>query len=140
MIGALPAGYLGLRIGRRNAILAGFALMAGCLLGLDRVTQMSHAVPLLVLASAAWTLPTVNAYPLFVELVPQGLRGVLASLYLLCMGLGGALGDPLNGVLFDLLRGYRPLFLVMATYTTLAFLAVLLVPRGTGEADTGVSR
>jgi hypothetical protein len=26
---------------------------------------------------------------------------------------------------------------MMAVYTTLAFLAVLLVPRGMGEADTG---
>jgi predicted MFS family arabinose efflux permease len=137
VIGALPAGYLGVRIGRRNAILVGFALMTACLLGLDRVTQMGQAVPLLALASAAWTFPTVNAYPLFVELVPPRLRGVLASLYLLCMALGGAIGDPFNGVLFDLVGGYGPLFLVMASYAALAFVAVLLVPRGTGEADTG---
>jgi hypothetical protein len=26
---------------------------------------------------------------------------------------------------------------MMASYTALAFLAVLLIPRGTGEADTG---
>lgn len=137
VVGALPAGWLGVRVGRRNTILAGFALMAACLLALDRVGGIGQAVPLLALASAAWTLPTVNAYPLFVEPVPERLRGVLASLYLLCMGIGGALGDPLNGAMFDLMGGYRPLFLVMASYTALAFLAVLLVPRGTGEADTG---
>jgi predicted MFS family arabinose efflux permease len=62
VIGALPAGYLGVRIGRRNAILAGFALM------------------------------TVNTYPLFV---------------------------------------------LMASYPALAFAAVLRVPRGAGETDTG---
>jgi MFS family permease len=137
VVGALPAGYLGVRLGRRNAILAGFALMTGCLFGLNQVTQIGQAVPLLALASASWTLPTVNAYPLFVELVPQRLRGVLASLYLLCMALGGAIGDPFNGAVFDLLGGYRPLFLMMASYTALAFLAVLRIPRGTGEADTG---
>lgn len=58
-------------------------------------------------------------------------------MFLLCAALGGALGDPLNGRLFDLLDGYRTLFLVMAGYTALAFVAVLQVPRGTGEADTG---
>ena len=62
---------------------------------------------------------------------------MLAALYLLCMALGGVFGDPLNGGLFDLAAGYRPLFLLMAGYTALAFGAVLLVPRGTGEADTG---
>jgi MFS family permease len=135
--GALPAGIIGTRIGRRNAMLLGFALMTICLLALDRVTQASHATALLALASASWTLPTVNAYPLFVEPIPPERRGVLAALFLLCQALGGAIGDPLNGTLFDLLDGYRPLFLLMAVYAAIALLAVLFVPPGTGEADTG---
>ena len=137
VIGALPAGVIGARIGRRNAMLLGFALMAACLLALDRVTSVSQAAPLLALASASWTLPTVNAYPLFVEPIPRQHRGVLAALYLLCMALGGAIGDPLNGAIFDLAASYRPLFLMMAGYTVLAVAAVLFVPRGAGEADTG---
>jgi len=134
VIGALPAGFIGSRIGRRNAMLLGFALMAVCLFALNSVTTIAQATPLLALASASWTLPTVNAYPLFVEPVPRERRGILAALFLLCMALGGAIGDPLNGSLFDLFGGYRPLFLMMATYTALAFVAVLLVPRGAGEA------
>ena len=137
MIGALPAGLIGVRIGRRNAMLLGFAMMAICLLALDWVTDASQAVPLLALASASWTLPTVNAYPLFVEPIPRQRRGVLAALFLLSMALGGAIGDPVNGALFDLVDSYRPLFLMMAAYTALAFVVVLLVPRGAGEADTG---
>lgn len=136
VVGALPAGFIGVRIGRRNAILVGFATMAACMLALDRVTQMNQVIPLLALASASWALPTVNAYPLFVEPVPRQFRGVLASLYLLCAALGGAIGDPLNGRLFDLFNGYRALFLLMTCYTALAFVAVLFVPRGVGEADT----
>ena len=137
VIGALPAGFVGVRIGRRNAMVLGFAVLTCCLLALDRVTQMAHAVPLLALASASWTFPTVNAYPLFIEPVPRHLRGLLASLFLLCLALGGAVGDPLNGRLFDLLDGYRALFLVMAGYATLALVAVLFVPRGAGEAESG---
>ena len=45
------------------------------------------------------------------------------------MALGGALGDPLNGGLFDLFVGYRPLFVMMAAYTALACVAVQLVQR-----------
>ena len=137
VIGALPAGIIGVRIGRRTAMLLGFALMAACLLALDEVTRPEQAVPLLALASASWTLPMVNAYPLFVEPVPRSQRGLLTALFLLSMALGGAIGDPLNGRLFDLFDGYRPLFLMMAGYTALAFVAVLLVPRGAGEAGTG---
>jgi len=137
VIGALPAGFIGVHMGRRNTILVGFAAMAACMFALDRVTQMNQAIPLIALASASWALPTVNAYPLFVEQVPSQRRGVLAALYLLCLALGGAIGDPLNGRLFDLLNGYRALFLLMACYTALAFVAVLFIPRGVGEADTG---
>jgi maltose/moltooligosaccharide transporter len=137
MIGALPAGFIGTRIGRRTAMLLGFGVMACCLLALDRVTDLTYATPLLALASAGWALPTVNAYPLFVEPIPRSARGVLSALFLLSMALGGAIGDPLNGRLFDIFDGYRPLFLMMALYTGLAFVVVLFIPRGTGEADTG---
>lgn len=139
VIGALPAGFIGVRIGRRNAILLGFAMMAASMFALDRVTTMNSAIPLIALASASWALPTVNAYPLFIELVPRHIRGVLAALYLLCAALGGALGDPLNGGLFDLLNSYRAMFLVMTAYIALAFVSVLFIPRGVGEADTGES-
>ena len=137
VIGALPAGFIGVRVGRRNTILIGYAMMAVCMFALDRVTQMNTAIPLIALASASWALPTVNAYPLFIELVPRHIRGVLAALFLLCIALGGAIGDPLNGRLFDLLNSYRAMFLLMTCYTALAFVAVLFVPKGVGEADTG---
>jgi maltose/moltooligosaccharide transporter len=136
VIGALPAGVIGVRIGRRNAMLLGFGLMFVCFVALDRVTQVSQAIPLLALASAGWTFPAVNAYPLFIEQIPRHARGVLAAIFLLCMALGGAIGDPLNGTVFDLLDGYRPLFLMMAGYTALAFVTVICVPHGAGEAST----
>jgi MFS family permease len=137
VIGALPAGAVGVRIGRRNAMLLGFALMAACLLALDSVPGVSATVPILALASASWALPMVNAYPLFVEPIPRQRRGVLTGMFLLSIALGGAIGDPFNGSLFDLLDGYRPMFLMMAGYAALAFVAVMFVPRGAGEADTG---
>ena len=140
VIGALPAGFIGSRIGRRQTMLIGFALMAVCLLALNSVTTIAQAAPLLALASASWTLPTVSAYPLFVEPIPKERRGVLAALFLLCMALGGAIGDPLNGAIFDFAGSYRPLFLLMAGYTALACVTVLFIPRGAGEAETGPAR
>jgi MFS family permease len=140
VIGALPAGAIGVRIGRRPTMLLGFALMTVALIALDRVGSMALSTPLLALTSAFWTFPMANAFALFVEPIPRQHRGVLAALFLLSMALGGAVGDPLNGALFDLFGGYRPLFLMMSAYTVLAFAAVLRVPRGAGEADTGPDR
>ncbi len=139
VVGSLPAGIIGVRLGRRKAMLAGFALMAASFVALDRVTSVGATTALLALASASWTLPAVNAYPLFIEPVPPERRGILAALFVLCLALGGGIGDPLNGALFDLQGSYRSLFLVLAVYTAAAFAAVLLVPRGAGEADTSPS-
>ena len=41
------------------------------------------------------------------------------------------------GWIFDVFGSYRSLFVLMAAYTTLAFVAVLFIPRGAGEAGTG---
>ena len=90
---------------------------------------------MLVLASASWALPTVNAFPLYVEPLPRERRGILSALYLLSMALGGLIGDPLNGRLFDLLDSYRSLFVLMAVYTGVAFLTVIQIPPGVGESD-----
>jgi MFS family permease len=140
VVGSLPAGFLGVRLGRRNAMLLGFALMAASLVALDRLAAGPFVTIGIALASAAWTLPTVNAYPLFVEPIPREQRGVLSALFLLSMALGGGIGDPLNGGLFDLFGSYRPMFLMMAVYTALAFVTVLLVPRGVGEASSSYER
>ncbi len=137
VLGALPAGAIGVRFGRRTAMLLGFGLMAACLVALGRVPTLAVATPLLCLTSAAWTLPAVNAYPLFVEPIPPQQRGVVSSIFLLSMAFGGAIGDPLNGAIFDAAGSYRPLFMSMTVYTTLAFIAMLCVPRGAGEAVKG---
>src|SRR5690606_25383453 len=81
VIGALPAGAIGVRIGRRATMLLGFALMAVALLALDRVGSLAMMAPLLAVASACWTLPMANAYPLFVEPIPRPPRRRPAAVY-----------------------------------------------------------
>ena len=48
------------------------------------------------------------------------------------MALGGAIGDPLNGSLFDLFGSYRPMFLMMTAYSAMAFLVVRSIDRRSG--------
>ena len=107
VIGALPAGVIGVRIGRRNAMLLGLALMIGSLVALHFVSSFTAVVALLALVSAAWTFPSVNAYPLFVEPVPPARRGVLAALFLLVDGIRRHDRGSAERRLFDLFDSYR---------------------------------
>jgi maltose/moltooligosaccharide transporter len=137
LFGSVPAGIIGMRIGRRNALLAGLGAMALALVALDGAPTMQAALPLVFAVSFAWSLPWVNAFPLLVEPFPRARRGVLAAMFFICMALGGMIGDPLNGTLFEWAGTRRFLFLAMAVYTAAAFVAVLRIPRGAGEAGTG---
>ena len=79
----------------------------------------------------------VNAYPLFVEPVPPQRRESSPRCSCCRWRSVARIGDPLNGRIFDIYNSYRPLFLMMAVYTALAFVAVLFVPQRAGEAETG---
>jgi maltose/moltooligosaccharide transporter len=128
VLGALPGGVIGVRIGRGKAMLLGLGVMVASLVALHFVRTFTAVAALLALVSAAWTFPSVNAYPLFVEPVPPARRGVLAALFLLSMAFAGVIGDPLNGFLFDLFDSYRPMFLMMAAYAALGFVVVRRIP------------
>ena len=118
-------------------MLLGFGLMAACLLALDRVTIAlpGHAAararvgqldaPDRERLSAVRRADSAAA--------PRRPRGAVSAVH------GARRRDWRSAErrLFDLVGGYRPLFLMMAGYTALAFVAVLFVPRGAGEADTG---
>jgi hypothetical protein len=68
--------------------------------------------------------------PLLSTFVPPLVRGALGE-HRTAIGLVMAI----DNVVFDLFGGYRPMFLMMAIYTILGLVAVLFVPRGTGEAQ-----
>ena len=135
VIGALPAGFVGVRFGRRNAMLLGFAHHG-------RVPRRARSRDEHVAGDAA---PRARVGGVD---VPDGerlsdvrradsaraARRALRRSSCCAWRSAAAIGDPMNGALFDLFGSYRPLFLMMAAYTALAFVAVLRIPRGAGEA------
>jgi hypothetical protein len=78
----------------------------------------------------------VNAYPLVIELVPRERRGVLAALLVFCMALGWRNRPFERSVARP--PGKLPVAVpIPGGYAAAALVAVRLVPRGAGEAETG---
>ncbi len=119
----------------------GFALVAACLFALNRVTTIAQATPLLALASASWTLPAVNAYPLFVEPVPKERRGALTAPLSAVHGAGRR---DWRSVEWGHLRCGEQLSAALPLdehlYGAGLRTAVLFIPHGSGGADTVVWR
>lgn len=137
LIGSVPAGLAGSRWGRRQSMLVGIVCLTVVQAALHFTPSMNASIPLVVAASFFWSFPTVNAFPLVIEPMRRESRGVFSAIFFLCMALGGLAGDPLNGVVFEWMGTRRWLFALMAVYTAAACVAVLCIPKGAGEADTG---
>jgi maltose/moltooligosaccharide transporter len=109
---ALPAGYIGARIGRRVTILAGISLMVLLMLAiyfLSPATLVTFvfglpvlgSVPVvslfLMLAGVAWALININSLPMVVDMTDAIRLGTYTGLYYLFSTLAAIVGPNVNG-------------------------------------------
>ena len=151
VIFALPAGYIGARIGRRKTILTGIALMALIILAIYllpvntltlRLTRLPvlGVVPViglcLMVAGAAWALININSLPMVVDMTDAAHLGTFTGLYYLFSTLAAIAGPNVNGWLIQLTGlNYNATMLLAPFFMVVAFVMMLGVRRG--EAKTG---
>lgn len=121
IIFALPAGYIGLVLGRRTTILAGLGLMIGTLLvvfALPAPTLLTPLAPvpvigirlveggpatlpvmgaLLMLLGVGWALININSLPMVVDMTDMARVGTYTGLYYLFSTLAAILGPNVMG-------------------------------------------
>jgi len=130
---ALPAGWLGGRIGRRPTMTMGAALMA---LGVAAVWLAGSAGavadnpwPLrlaLLVAGTGHSLMVVQAYPALVQLAPPGQTGAYTGLYYIVSQMGGILAPPFFGQLRDSV-GWAGVFTATVVFLLIAGTTALTV-------------
>jgi maltose/moltooligosaccharide transporter len=123
---AIPAGFLGVRLGRRRTIAIGLAGMTATLLFMHTITSLQMMTVALAVTGLFWALVNINSYPLVVSICRDGQTGTYTGLYYLFSGLAGTLGPSLAGRLFDLAGSKQPLFPMAATSMGIALLLMLL--------------
>jgi MFS family permease len=145
---ALPAGYIGGKIGRRPTIIAGILLMAAVLLGIywlpvgTLVTPLTKlpalgVVPvlgiLMMVAGAAWALININSLPMVVDMTVSARIGTYTGLYYLFSTLSAIVGPNSNSWIIKLTgNNYNSIMLVAPFFLTVALFLMIGV-RG-GEA------
>jgi len=102
LVAAVPAGWLGDRLGKKLVMSWGLALFSVFVLAGSQAQDMQQVVVLLVLVGLAQAVPTALAYPLFTELIPARRMGELTGLSTMIWSLAQPLGATFFGFLADM--------------------------------------
>ena len=120
---AVPAGLIGTKYGRRQAIrfgLTGLTLLM--LLGYFIIQGAVTFIVILVLAGIFWACVNVNSLPLVYDHGDERRIGAYTGLYYFSSQLAAVLGPTLGGVVVDTFNNnYRWLFLFSAVFMGLAW-------------------
>jgi maltose/moltooligosaccharide transporter len=156
---ALPAGYLGSRIGRRVTILIGIVIMTACLLMMfftpvsTLVTVLTKLpvlgeVPIvgliMMLAGVGWACININSLPMVVDMTTLARVGTYTGLYYLFSTLAAIFGPNINGWVIQLSgKNYSTTMIAAPIFMVLAFIMMLGVRRGEAAPqpeDSGIIR
>jgi maltose/moltooligosaccharide transporter len=153
VISAIPAGYIGARLGRRKTILTGIALMtliilAIYLLPVSTLTIQLTKLPVLgvvpvigvclMLAGAAWALININSLPMVVDMTDAAHLGTFTGLYYLFSTLAAIAGPNINGWLIQLSGlNYNATMLLAPFFMVVAFVMMLGVRGGEAQTEPG---
>lgn len=136
LITAIPAGFLGERLGRRNTIRIGLLMFTvGLVVGyfLDNVVLIGV---ILAFGGIGWALVNINSLPMVVDVVDDPrLLGTYTGFYYLASQTGSALAPGITGGVVDLLGGdFHNIFLISPVFFVLAIVFMSLVTRGEAHA------
>ncbi|MCI0519285.1 MAG: SLC45 family MFS transporter [Chloroflexi bacterium] len=146
VIFALPAGYIGGKVGRRPTIIAGLLGMTACLLAmfflppatltvlLTRLPVLG-AVPvvglILMFAGASWALININSLPMVVDMTTAARLGTYTGLYYLFSTLSAIAGPNVNGWVIKLSGdNYNTLMIVAPVFMVVAMVLMFGVRKG----------
>ncbi len=143
---ALPAGYIGARLGRRRTIMTGLVLMASLMLAMFLLPREMLLIPLarvfglgqmysisliLMTAGASWALINVNSLPMVVDMTDDARIGTYTGMYYLFSTLAAIAGPNINGWIIALTgRNYNNIMIVGPIFMALALVMMIGVRRG----------
>lgn len=135
ILAAVPAGFLGAKIGRRLTMALGAGIIALIFGGIYLFANAGNVTFFLAAFGLGWALVNINAYPLAVSLCGPSETGTYTGLYYLFTGLAGTVGPYLSGQLFDLVGGSKQLLFPFGAATMALAMLLLLLWRERSTAD-----
>jgi maltose/moltooligosaccharide transporter len=149
---ALPAGFIGGKIGRKNTILIGLSLMILLTGAMYVISPEVLAIPLtklpvlgvvpvvgalLMVAGIAWACVNINSLPMVVDLTTNEKLGIFTSLYYLFSTLAAIAGPNINGWIVQLTgNNYAMVMVIAPIFFLLAWISMAGAKRGEAQTKT----
>ena len=143
---ALPAGFIGSRIGRRITISIGIVILGLCMfsmyfLPVGTLTTVLTGLPVLgdvlgisivlMVAGFSWALININSLPMVVDMTTPVKIGTYTGLYYLFSTLAAIAGPNINGWIIQLSgNNYATTMIAGPIFMFIAFLMMIGVRRG----------
>jgi MFS family permease len=154
LIFALPAGYIGAAIGRKNTILIGIGMMTvaigsmfvlpssvlGTLLfSLPILGKVPVVGLILMFTGIAWAFININSLPMVVDMTDEKHIGTFTGLYYLFSTLAAILGPTMYGAIVQIFANdYNTIMIVSPIFTIAAFICMLFVRRGEAKQTSEI--
>ncbi len=143
---ALPAGFIGGKIGRKKTISIGLVVMILIMLSIfvvptDMLTTLLFSLPvlgkvpvvglMLVIAGLGWALININSLPVVVDLTDPVQIGTFTGLYYLFSTLAAIAGPNINGWIVKLTGdNYASIFIIGPIFMLAALISILGMKAG----------
>jgi MFS-type transporter involved in bile tolerance (Atg22 family) len=148
---AIPAGYLGARLGRKKTIAIGLLIMILMLLGVyflpkETLIQVHGKLPILgdimplslflLLAGIGWACININSLPVVVDLTDAIHIGTFTGLYYLFSTLAAIIGPNVNGWIVKLAgNDYATIFIIGPIFMVAALISILGMKSGEAKSE-----
>jgi MFS family permease len=133
IISYIPVGIIASKVGRKNSIIAGVAMLFVAFFFAIFVKENTSPLVmygLFALAGIGWATINVNSYPMVVELAKNSDTGKYTGYYYTASMSAQILTPVLSGAIMDLVGNMNPLFVYSAVCVALALITTLFIRHG----------
>lgn len=130
LVFAIPAGFIGSKIGRKRTILIGIVGILLMFIPLIFTENILLITILLIAGGVFWACININSYPMVVEMAGKGKTGAYTGYYYFFSSSAAIISPILFGWVRDIVGSYEPLFIYSCISFIAALLCMLLVRHG----------
>lgn len=134
LVFAIPAGFIGTKIGKKKSIVIG---IVGIVIGFGVLFFLKDIIAIrfvFLIMGCLWAMVNINSYPFLAEMAPVGFIGTYTGLYYLFASIANIISPPLLGALLDMI-GFKFMFLYGGFFIAISFFMILKVKEGNATIE-----